>query len=69
MLYLRRYRDGTLHQVTVDPHGVIRHVARRSIDREFEDLAVARVSAVRAAAGPKGAKEASAEDGATFARA
>jgi len=27
-------------------YGVIRHVARRSIDREFEDLAVARVRAV-----------------------
>jgi galactonate dehydratase len=38
---------------SINPHGVIKHVARRSIDREFEDLAVARVRAVRAAVGPK----------------
>ena len=35
-----------------DPHGRIRHVSLRSIDREAEDLAVARVRAVRDAVGP-----------------
>ncbi|MHB9031827.1 MAG: mandelate racemase/muconate lactonizing enzyme family protein [Anaerolineae bacterium] len=32
--------------------GIFRHVSLRSIDREFEDLAVARVKAVRGAVGP-----------------
>jgi galactonate dehydratase len=36
-----------------DAHGHIRHVARRSIDRAAEDLAVERVKAVRDAVGPK----------------
>ncbi len=34
------------------PHGRIRHVSLRSLDREAEDLAVARVRAVRQAVGP-----------------
>ena len=37
----------------LDTHGHIRHVPRRSIDRAAEDLAVARVKAVRSAVGPK----------------
>jgi galactonate dehydratase len=37
----------------LDVHGRLRHVSRRSIDRAAEDLAVARVKAVRAAVGPK----------------
>jgi galactonate dehydratase len=37
----------------MDTHGRIRHVSRRSIDRAAEDLAVARVKAVRDAVGPK----------------
>jgi galactonate dehydratase len=37
----------------MDGHGRIRHVARRSIDRAAEDLALARVKAVRDAVGPK----------------
>ncbi|MBE9566998.1 MAG: mandelate racemase/muconate lactonizing enzyme family protein [Proteobacteria bacterium] len=36
-----------------NPEGFLRHVSRRSIDRETEDLAVARVKAVREAVGPK----------------
>lgn len=36
-----------------NPEGFLRHVSRRSIDREAEDLAVARVRAVREAVGPK----------------
>src|SRR6516165_8006429 len=36
-----------------DAHGRIRHVSRRSIDRAAEDLAIARVKAVRNAVGPK----------------
>jgi galactonate dehydratase len=35
-----------------DAHGFIRHVSRRSIDRETEALAVARVRAVRETVGP-----------------
>jgi len=35
-----------------NPHGSLRHVSRRSIDREAEELAVARVRAVREAVGP-----------------
>ena len=50
---LKLYPLSSPVSASIDPHGVIRHVARRSIDREFEDLAVARVSAVRAAVGPK----------------
>ena len=34
------------------PHGMFRHVSRRETDRAFEDLAVARVHAVRDAIGP-----------------
>jgi galactonate dehydratase len=37
----------------LDAHGRIRHVSRRSIDRAAEDLAIARVKAVRKAVGPK----------------
>jgi galactonate dehydratase len=37
----------------LDAHGHIRHVPRRSIDRAAEDLALARVKAVRDAVGPK----------------
>jgi galactonate dehydratase len=37
----------------MDAHGRIRHVSKRSIDRAAEDLAVARVKAVRDAVGPK----------------
>jgi galactonate dehydratase len=37
----------------LDAHGHIRHVSRRSIDRAAEDLAIARVKAVREAVGPK----------------
>lgn len=37
---------------SVNAHGVFRHVPRRSIDRDFEALALARVKAVRAAVGP-----------------
>lgn len=36
-----------------DEHGHIRHVSHRTIDRAAEDLAVARVTAVREAIGPK----------------
>jgi galactonate dehydratase len=36
----------------LDAHGHIRHVPRRSIDRAAEDLALARVKAVRKAVGP-----------------
>jgi galactonate dehydratase len=36
-----------------DEHGRIQHVSRRTIDRAAEDLAVARVQAVRDAVGPK----------------
>ncbi len=35
------------------PNGVFAHVSRREFDRDFEDLAVARVRAVRDAVGPK----------------
>ncbi len=38
---------------TGTPHGTLRHVSRRSIDREAERLAVARVNAVREAVGPE----------------
>ena len=38
---------------TSDPHGFLRHVSRRSLDREGENLAVARVGAVREAVGPE----------------
>ncbi|UCC65748.1 MAG: mandelate racemase/muconate lactonizing enzyme family protein [Anaerolineae bacterium] len=34
------------------PHGLLRHVSLRSLDRDAEDLAVARVAAVRDAVGP-----------------
>lgn len=34
------------------PHGVFAHVSRREFDRDFEELAVARVRAVRDAVGP-----------------
>jgi galactonate dehydratase len=37
----------------MDSHGHIRHVSQRSIDRAAEDLAIARVKAVREAVGPK----------------
>jgi galactonate dehydratase len=37
----------------LDAHGHIRHVPQRSIDRAAEDLAIARVKAVRNAVGPK----------------
>ncbi|RME84898.1 MAG: mandelate racemase/muconate lactonizing enzyme family protein [Caldilineae bacterium] len=37
---------------TADGHGRLRHVSLRHIDREHEDLAVARVKAVREAVGP-----------------
>lgn len=36
-----------------NPHGIFAHVSRREFDRDFEELAVARVRAVRAAVGPK----------------
>jgi galactonate dehydratase len=39
--------------VADNPHGMIRHVSQRSIDRDAADLAVARVAAVRKAVGPK----------------
>jgi galactonate dehydratase len=42
-----------LATAVLDAHGHIRHVPRRSIDRAAEDLAVARVKAVREAVGPK----------------
>lgn len=35
------------------PHGLLKHVSLRSLDRDAEDLAVARVRAVRDAVGPK----------------
>ncbi|NMJ40722.1 mandelate racemase/muconate lactonizing enzyme family protein [Roseomonas sp. JC162] len=35
------------------PNGIFAHVSRREFDRDFEDLAVARVKAVRDAVGPK----------------
>jgi len=38
---------------TTSPHGFLRHVSLRAIDREFENLAFARVKAVRDAVGPK----------------
>ena len=38
---------------SANPHGVFRHVSHRSIDRDFEALALARVRAVRKAVGPK----------------
>jgi galactonate dehydratase len=38
---------------TPNPAGGIRHVSRRSVDREFADLAVERVRAIRKAVGPK----------------
>jgi galactonate dehydratase len=38
--------------VADNPHGMIRHVSQRSIDREAVELAVARVRAVRKAIGP-----------------
>jgi len=38
---------------TTGPHGLLEHVSRRAIDREAEDLAVARVRAVRDAVGPR----------------
>ena len=38
---------------SANPHGVFRHVSHRSIDRDFEALALARVRAVRNAVGPK----------------
>jgi galactonate dehydratase len=37
----------------MDSQGHIRHVSQRSIDRDAEDLAIARVKAVRDAVGPK----------------
>jgi len=36
-----------------NPHGIFRHVSRRYLDRDAEDLAVARVKAVRSAVGPE----------------
>jgi len=36
-----------------NPHGMIRHVSQRAIDREAMELAVARVAAVRKAIGPR----------------
>jgi galactonate dehydratase len=36
-----------------DEHGRIRHVSNREIDRDYEDLAVAKVREVRRAIGPK----------------
>ncbi|MBN1458730.1 MAG: mandelate racemase/muconate lactonizing enzyme family protein, partial [Armatimonadetes bacterium] len=36
-----------------DPHGFLRHVSRREIDRAGENLTVARVQAVRKAVGPE----------------
>jgi len=41
------------HPIANNPHGMIRHVSQRSIDRDAADLAVARVAAVRKAVGPK----------------
>jgi galactonate dehydratase len=41
-----------LATAVMDAHGHIRHVSHRSIDRAAEDLAVARVEAVREAVGP-----------------
>lgn len=38
---------------TPNPKGGIRHVSRRCVDREFLELAIARVKAVRNAVGPK----------------
>ena len=38
--------------ISDNPHGMIRHVSQRSIDREAVELAVARVRAVRKAIGP-----------------
>lgn len=35
------------------PNGIFAHVSRREFDRDFEDLAVARVKAVRDAVGPR----------------
>ncbi len=37
---------------TSSPHGTIRHVSLRSLDRDAEELAIARVRAVREAVGP-----------------
>ncbi len=48
---LKFYPLGT--PIKDNPHGVFRHVSRRDIDRAFEELAVARVKAVRDAVGPK----------------
>jgi galactonate dehydratase len=42
-----------LASAELDPDGHIRHVSRRSVDRDIEDRAVARVKAVRDAVGPK----------------
>jgi galactonate dehydratase len=42
-----------LATAVMDTHGHLRHVTQRSIDRAAEDLAVARVRAVRNAVGPK----------------
>ena len=48
---LKFYPLGT--PVKDNPHGVFRHVSRRDIDRAFENLAIARVKAVRDAVGPE----------------
>ncbi|HHJ07062.1 MAG TPA: mandelate racemase/muconate lactonizing enzyme family protein [Anaerolineae bacterium] len=48
---LKFYPLGT--PIKDNTHGVFRHVSRRDIDRAFEELAVARVKAVRDAVGPK----------------
>ena len=42
-----------LASALADEHGRIRHVSNREIDRDYEDFAVAKVKAVRAAIGPK----------------
>ena len=39
--------------VSDNPHGMIRHVSQRAVDRDALELAVARVAAVREAIGPK----------------
>lgn len=50
---LKLYPLSSPVSVSANPHGVFRHVSRRSIDRDFEALALARVRAVRNAVGPK----------------
>lgn len=47
---LKFYPLGTADPAS--PHGIFRHVSRRTIDRDLERLAVARVRAVRDAVGP-----------------